>query len=170
MQARGATAPGFAGNILIGRGPDYAWTLTSASSDLIDTYVEKLCGGSRTKYRYKGRCRTMGTRRRGHDRGLRPRALPHDRPRPGDRATRKVDGKTVAVSRKRASYGQDVLWQLGFRDLTTGKVDSAQTLRDAMSTSPFTFNVGYADDRDIAMFSAGKLPVRDRRTDPRLPT
>ena len=39
-----------------------------------------------------------------------------------------------------------------------------------MSTSPFTFNVGYADDRDIAMYSAGKLPVRDRRIDPRLPT
>ena len=42
-----------------------------------------LCGGSRTKYRYKGRCRTMGTRRRGHDRRLRPRPLPHDRARPG---------------------------------------------------------------------------------------
>ena len=82
----------------------------------------------------------------------------------------KVDGRTVAVSRKRASYGLDVLWQLGFRDLTTGKVNSAQALREALSTSPFTFNVGYADDRDIAMFSAGRLPVRDRRTDPRLPT
>ena len=38
-QARGATAPGFAGNILIGRGQDYAWSLTSAGSDLIDTFV-----------------------------------------------------------------------------------------------------------------------------------
>ena len=82
----------------------------------------------------------------------------------------KVGGKTVAVSRKRASYGQDILWQLGFRDLTTGKVKSAATLRDAMATSPFTFNVGYADDRDIAMYSAGKLPKRDPRVDPRLPT
>ena len=45
-----------------------------------------------------------------------------------------------------------------------------QTLRDAMATSPFTFNVGYADDRDIAMYSAGKLPMRDSRVDPRLPT
>ena len=39
-----------------------------------------------------------------------------------------------------------------------------------MSTSPFTFNVGYADDRDIAMYSAGRLPKRDARVDPRLPT
>ena len=169
VQARGATAPGFAGNILIGRGPDYAWTLTSASSDLIDTYVEELCGGSRTKYRYKGRCKRMETLDAGTIEGsgrVRFRSTVHG-PVVG---YGKVDGKTVAVSRKRASYGLDVLWQLGFRDLTTGKVDSAQALRDALSTSPFTFNVGYADDRDIAMFSAGRLPVRDRRTDPRLPT
>jgi acyl-homoserine lactone acylase PvdQ len=169
VQARGATSPGFAGNILIGRGPDYAWTLTSASSDLIDTYVERLCGGSRTKYRYKGRCRTMRTLDAGTIEGagrVRFRSTVHG-PVIG---YGKVDGKTVAVSRKRASYGQDVLWQLGFRDLTTGKVDSARALRKAMSTSPFTFNVGYADDRDIAMYSAGKLPVRDRRVDPRLPT
>src|SRR3954452_11679718 len=82
----------------------------------------------------------------------------------------KVAGKTVAVSRKRASYGQDILWQLPFRALTTGKVTCAQTMRDAMAASPFTFNVGYADDRDIAMYSAGKLPKRDPRVDPRLPT
>jgi acyl-homoserine lactone acylase PvdQ len=44
FQARGATAPGFPGNILIGRGPDFVWSLTSAGSDLIDHYVETLCG------------------------------------------------------------------------------------------------------------------------------
>src|ERR1044071_4458254 len=81
----------------------------------------------------------------------------------------KVGGRTVAVSRKRASFGQDVLWQLGFRDLTTGKVKSAETFRRALASSPFTFNVGYADDKDIAMYSAGRLPVRPRSVDPRLP-
>ena len=81
----------------------------------------------------------------------------------------KVKGRTVAVSRKRASYGQDVLWQLAFRDLTVGKVRSAETFRDAFRDSPFTFNVGYADDQDIAMYSAGNLPVRPRSVDPRLP-
>ncbi len=169
VQARGATAPGFAGNILIGRGQDYAWSLTSAGSDLIDHYVETLCGGSRTRYLYKGRCRKMGTVDAGtiKDSGrVRFNTTVHG-PVIG---YAKVGGRTVAVSRKRASYGQDILWQLGFRDLTTGKVRSAATLRQAMSTSPFTFNVGYADDRDIAMYSAGRLPVRDRRVDPRLPT
>ena len=35
--------------------------------------------------------------------------------------------------------------------------------------SPFTFNVAYADDRDVAMFSAGRLPIRPRGVDPGLP-
>ena len=64
----------------------------------------------------------------------------------------------------------DILWQLAFRDLTIGKVRSAETFREAMASSPFTFNIGYADDRDIAMYSAGRLPLRDPRVDPRLPT
>src|SRR4051812_16462457 len=169
VQARGATAPGFAGNILIGRGQDYAWSLTSAGSDLIDNYVETLCGGSRTKYLFKGKCVRMGTVDAGTIKGA--GRVKFDTTVHGPvTGYAKVGGKTVAVSRKRASYGQDILWQLGFRDLTTGKVNSASALRDAMSTSPFTFNVGYADDRDIAMYSAGKLPKRDPRVDPRLPT
>ncbi|MDA0169926.1 penicillin acylase family protein [Solirubrobacter taibaiensis] len=167
-QARGATAPGFAGNILIGRGQDYAWTLTSAGSDLVDTYVETLCGGSRTKYRYNGRCRTMGRVDAGTIVGS-GRVVYRTTVHGPVVGYAKVGGRTVAVSRKRASYGQDVLWQLAFRDLTVGKVRSAATFRDAFRDSPFTFNVGYADDKDIAMYSAGNLPIRPRSVDPRLP-
>jgi acyl-homoserine lactone acylase PvdQ len=167
-QARGATAPGFAGNILIGRGQDYAWSLTSAGSDVVDTYVETLCGGSRTKYRYKGRCRTMGRVDAGTVKDV-GRIVYRTTVHGPVTGYAKVDGRTVAVSRKRASFGQDVLWQLGFRDLTTGKVRSAASFRAALASSPFTFNVGYADDRDIAMYSAGRLPVRPASVDPRLP-
>ena len=82
----------------------------------------------------------------------------------------KVDGTTVAVSRKRASYGQDILWQLGFRDLTTGKVDSAATLRDAMSDLA-SCRQRRATQRHNAIrhVVSGTLPVRNgsRR---RLPT
>src|SRR5204863_2515168 len=52
IDARGAAMPGGAGNILIGRGPDFAWSLTSAGSDTNDQFVETLCGGSSTKYKY----------------------------------------------------------------------------------------------------------------------
>ena len=42
---RGATSAPFPGYMLIGRGPDFAWTLTSAGADIIDQFVETLCGG-----------------------------------------------------------------------------------------------------------------------------
>ncbi len=58
---RGATSAPFPGYMLIGRGPDFATTLTSSSGDIIDQYAETLCGGSDQKYLYKGQCRTMGT-------------------------------------------------------------------------------------------------------------
>src|SRR5918997_729442 len=58
-QMRGIYSPAHPGNIFIGRGEDYAWSLTSAGTDNVDTFVETLCG-SDTRYRYKGRCRTMG--------------------------------------------------------------------------------------------------------------
>ena len=79
-------------------------------------------------------------------------------------------GKRVAIARKRASFGRDVLWQLPFRDATIGRISGTRSFAKAFARSPFTFNVGYADDRDIAMFSAGELPRRDPRVDPRLPT
>ena len=58
---RGATSAPFPGYMLIGRGADFATTLTSASGDLIDQYAETLCDGSDTKYEYQGSCRSMGT-------------------------------------------------------------------------------------------------------------
>ena len=57
-----------------------------------------------------------------------------------------------------------------FRRLSDEQVTGPKTLFAAAATSPFTFNVGYADDKHIAMVSAGLLPIRDPRVDPRLPT
>jgi len=169
IQARGAAMPGGAGNLLIGRGPDFAWSLTSAGSDTNDQFVETLCGRSRTTYRYKGRCRRMGFVNAGTIVGrgaVTYRTTVHG-PVLG---YARVRGKTVAISFQRSSRGKDVLWQLAFKRFTDGRVTGVRSFLRAAATSPFTFNVGYADDRDIAMYSTGLLPLRDRRTDPRLPT
>ena len=103
-QARGATAPGFAGNILIGRGQDYAWSLTSAGSDLIDP-TSRRSAAARARSTSTRAVPQDGPRRRGRDDGLRPDRLPDDRPRPGH-GLREGQGKTVAVSRQRASFGR----------------------------------------------------------------
>ena len=59
IDARGAAFPGISFYVLLGRGKDYAWSLTSSTSDLIDDYAEELCGDD-THYRYQGACREMG--------------------------------------------------------------------------------------------------------------
>ena len=81
-KARGATSAPFPGYILIGRREDFVWTLTSAGADIIDIYVETLCGGSDTKYLFRGQCRDMSHVQRRHAR--RPAGeLQPDGARPG---------------------------------------------------------------------------------------
>jgi Penicillin amidase len=161
VASRGVTAPGFPGYMLIGRGPDYAWSLTSAGSDVIDEYAETLCGGSDLKYMYKGRCRNMGFFDAGYINGT-----PHQEvtfhttvhgPVLGYATTQ---GRRVALTFKRSSRGKDVLWQLPFQDLTLGRVHDAKQFQRSMQQSPFTFNAGYVDDRHTAMYTTGLLPIR----------
>ena len=61
LDARGVAFPGLGFYLQIGRGPDYAWSATSATSDVIDQFAETLCGGDTVHYLYKGTCTPMGT-------------------------------------------------------------------------------------------------------------
>lgn len=167
LQWRGATSAPFPGYLLIGRGEDFATTLTSASADVIDQYVEKLCGGSDTMYRYKGKCRAMGDFDAGTLNGepVRFKTTVHG-PVVGY-AT--VDGERVAISSKRSSYGKDTLDLLYNRRLSNGQVDSPESFFKAAAKTPQTFNSFYIDDENIAEYTAGLLPIRDKRLDPGLP-
>ena len=87
FDVRGAMFPGIP-LVVIGRGRDFAWSATSSGADIVDQYVETLCGGDRLHYLYKGDCRAMGTFDAGTRRqrvGQAGARLPHDRPRPGRR-------------------------------------------------------------------------------------
>jgi acyl-homoserine lactone acylase PvdQ len=166
--ARGATSAPFPGYILIGRREDFVWTLTSAGADIVDVYVETLCDGSDTKYIYKGRCRSMTP----FDAGtLDGQNVSFNRTVHGPvvgYAT--VDGRRVAVSRKRSSYLLDGVDLLLFRRLTRGRVPNARAFINAASVSPQTFNTFYADHKRVAMVTTGRLPLRPRGVDSGLPT
>src|SRR5207253_6725192 len=60
IDARGASFPGLSMYVLLGRGKDFAWSATSANSDIVDQYVETLCGDD-THYLFRGECRAMTT-------------------------------------------------------------------------------------------------------------
>jgi acyl-homoserine lactone acylase PvdQ len=174
VDVRGATAAPFPGYMLIGRGPDFAWTLTSAGADDVDQFVETLCGGDDAHYVFKGQCRPMTSFDAGVLRGGADQA--------DQRVTflrtvhgpvvgyANVGGKRVAISSKRASYGRDTLDQLPFQDLTLGRVRSPQGFVQSFLRTPQTFNAFYADDRHIAEVTTGLLPLRSPDVDPGLPT
>ncbi len=167
LQWRGATSAPFPGYMLIGRGQDFATTLTSASSDIIDQYVERLCQGSDERYLYKGQCRAMGHFNAGTLNGEPVRFLTTVHGPVEGYAT--VNGQKVAISSKRSSYGRDVLDQIFFRRLSNGQVRSPSTFFQAAATTPQTFNSFYIDHKHIAMYTSGRLPIRPPSLDPGLP-
>ena len=169
IHVRGASSVPFPGYMLIGRGEDFGWTLTSAGADIIDTYVETLCGGSDLKYLYKGRCRDMERFDAG---SLNGKEIVFYRtvhgPVTGYAKTN--HGRRVALARKRSSYGRDTLDQLFFQDLARGRVHNVRQFFKAANQTPQTFNSFYADGRDIGMFTTGRLPLRAPGIDSGLPT
>jgi acyl-homoserine lactone acylase PvdQ len=181
IHARGAAFPGVSLYVLLGRARDYAWSATSSGSDNVDQYLERLCDPngrpatrSSTSYVHKGRCRPMTT----FDAGT----LGPGGGEPARRVTFRqtvhgpvtgtvtVGGRPYAVTSKRSTRGREVMSALGFADLNANRVRSAREFARIMGQVELTFNWHYADDRDIAFFSSGRLPIRPRNVDPSLPT
>jgi acyl-homoserine lactone acylase PvdQ len=173
IDARGAFFPGSGPYVQLGRGSDFAWSATSSGSDIVDHYVEQLCGND-TTYLYKGECRQMTTfdaGRLGAGGGEPAREIVfHETVHGPVIGYATVDGKRVAISRKRSTRGREAVNALAFADLNSNVVHSAKSFIDAVSGIELTFNWVYEDDRDIAMFSSGRLPERRHGVDPGLPT
>ncbi|MSO58055.1 MAG: hypothetical protein EXQ77_03330 [Thermoleophilia bacterium] len=172
--ARGAAFPGISFAVLLGRGADFAWSATSAGGDVVDQYVETLCDGATDRYLHLGVCRTMTAFDAGLIRGapgtpdVRVRWLETVHGPVGGYAT--VGGVKVAFTSKRSTRGRELLAAPFFFDLSTGAVRSQKQFAQGAARVELTFNWHYVDDRDIAVFTSGRLPVRPASVDPGLPT
>jgi acyl-homoserine lactone acylase PvdQ len=168
---RGALLPGLP-LVLVGRGPDFAWTVTSSRGDNIDTFAETLCGDDR-HYLYKGACREMTTLEAGT---LRSTGAPDQRltllqtVHGVVQGYATVKGRRIALAQERSTRGREVLSALGIYDLNTEQVMSARSFVKTVSRVEGMFNFFYTDDRDIAHVTTGRLPIRAPGTDPALPT
>jgi acyl-homoserine lactone acylase PvdQ len=179
IDVRGGVLPGIP-YVLIGRGPDYAWSATSANNDNVDQFLEELCNQdgtpatrSSTHYMYKGICRPMKTFFAG--------TLKATSTEPEKAVTFKetvhgpvsgtvtVQGKPYAVANLRSTRGREAT--AGFvGSALNGSIHSQKDFRKAAGSLGFTFNLFYVDHKDIAFFSAGRLPIRAPGTNPSLPT
>ena len=186
IDARGAAFAGVNLYVELGRGPDYAWSATSAGQDIIDTFALDLCepDGSTpttasTHYRFRGACEPIEVLQ--HTNSWQPtvadatprgsQTLRSERTKMGlvsGRAT--IRGKPVIYTRLRSTYQHEVDSALGFADFNDpSKMRDARDFQRAASRIGYTFNWLYADDRDIAYFNSGNNPQRAAGVNGQLP-
>jgi acyl-homoserine lactone acylase PvdQ len=178
--AEGASFPG-TGFIELGRGEDYAWSATSAGSDLTDQRLELICnphGGkvppTGTFYMFRGKCIPM-TNERFPDGTVGGALLTHKIHLTVHGVvqgwTTALGGKPVAVVNQRATYNHDVDSVIGFmRWGEPALTHSATSWMIGASKIDYTFNWFYVDSRNIAYYVSGLDPVRPSFVDPNLPT
>ncbi|MGW5644673.1 penicillin acylase family protein [Saccharopolyspora sp. NPDC003752] len=186
ISSKGASFAGLSFYTLLGRGQDYAWSATTASQDMIDSYAVELCepdGRPATKdsnfYRFRGECLPMQTVERknawqpnlGDNTPQGSYRLVSFRTRYGPvthRAT--VDGQPVAFARARSTFLHEVDSIIGFQKFNDpGAITSAADFQRAAHDINYTFNWFYADATDTAYFNSGANVVRKPDVDPSMP-
>jgi acyl-homoserine lactone acylase PvdQ len=163
LDARGVTPPGLP-LVGIGRNDHIAWGLTSGLTDDDDLYAERLAGKER--YRFKGKVRRMKCRTETFE-----VAGERDVKR---RLCRTVHGPVQATSRGTAWARRYATWQhemdtlVGLAELN--EADTVQQAGRALNKVSWNENTMLADDQgNISWYHPGRLPIRPKRWDERLP-
>ena len=182
---RGPAVPGASALVPLGRGADYAWTLTTGYSDAVDTRVELLCdpkGGEATMesnaYMFKGECREMESREETFV--VKPTpvdpGMPREETRTIYRTTHgpvfqrgKVKGKPVAFVKQRFFWKKEIDSIPAFYRWNT-QVDDLADFKAAARNFTMSFNSFYVDSDDTAYFHVGFYPKRTPGSHPSLPT
>ena len=202
FDARGASFPGTNFIVELGHGPDYAWSATSAGTDNIDQFVERLCNPqsadplqnvdpASTYYMHDGACTAMqertvtetalptaSTLAGGNPSDNMPRQITFtiERTVHGpvlDRTTALVGGVDVpvAISTERSTFMHEADSIYGFGAFNDpALMQNAQQFEQAAAQIQYTFNWFYIDNRDIAYYQSGLLPIRAAGVSPDLPT
>ncbi|MER7076785.1 Acyl-homoserine lactone (AHL) acylase PvdQ [Saccharopolyspora kobensis] len=186
ISSKGASFAGLSFYTLLGRGQDYAWSATTASQDMIDTYAVELCepdGSPATvdsnAYRFRGECVPMQQVERQN--AWKPN-LGDNTPEGSYRLVSfrtgygpvthrgTVGGKPVAFALARSTFLHEVDSIIGFQKFNDpGAITSAQDFQRAAHDINFTFNWFYADADDTAYFNSGANVVRKPVVDPSMP-
>ncbi len=185
--AEGASFPGTNFLVELGRGADYAWSATSAGTDIVDQRLERVCNPSGGPpdpegkfYEFKGQCLAMVHQTFTETAVTKPAGtgapvvIKHEiyKTRHGVvQGWTKSGGRPVAVVNQRSTFDHELDSAVGFlRWNQPSQTHDAESWFKGAEGIGYTFNWFYADDRDIAYYLSGKDPIRPSNVDPNLPT
>ncbi|MDQ3955067.1 MAG: penicillin acylase family protein [Actinomycetota bacterium] len=181
---RGPAVPGASALIPLGRGADYAWSLTTGYSDAVDVRAELLCHpkGKEVKkssrhYMFKGKCTKMESREESFfvKPSLADPGLPDSTTRTFHRTVHgpvftrgTVDDKPVAFVKQRFFWKKELDSLPSFYRWNTS-IDSLSDFAKAARDFTMSFNTVYADAKHIGYFHVGMYPKRAKGVHPALP-
>ncbi|MEV4756211.1 penicillin acylase family protein [Micromonospora sp. NPDC049559] len=187
ISARGAAFAGVNLYVLLGRGRDYAWSATSSTHDITDTYALPLCttdGSAPTlasnRYLYRGQCLAM--EELSHVNSWKPTTADGTpagsyrivawRTRLGLVAWRgTVGGRPYAFAQLRSTYRHEADSAIGFQLFNDpAAMGSAAAFLDAANQVEYAFNWFYVNSTESAYFNSGLNPIRPAGANPNLPT
>ncbi|MFY9614881.1 MAG: penicillin acylase family protein [Candidatus Dormiibacterota bacterium] len=191
--ARGASFPGTSFIVELGRGQDYAWSATSADTDVVDQRLLEMCPNQGTApdnkyYKLNGACVKMDYHDDVETALTKPGGmgviitLHHAiyRNNPADPVQGVVLGFTktpgaqpidVAIVSQRSTYQHELDSAEGFlRWQHPSLTHDAQSWQEGAAKIGYTFNWFYADNQDIAYYVSGHDPIRPSNLDATLPT
>jgi acyl-homoserine lactone acylase PvdQ len=189
IAVRGGALPGLGPYVVVGRGADDAWTVTTAQGDNTDVFAERLCepGGGRATtasvhYRRGGRCVPLEVRDAplawdpgpadllGGTTAAPYRATLHtERSAHGPIIARgTVRGRPVAWALARSTYRHELETAIALMRFNEGLAGPRDFQRAAARVTG-SYNWFYADARHIAYLQSGWYPRRARGASPDLP-
>ncbi|MBF9130975.1 penicillin acylase family protein [Plantactinospora sp. S1510] len=186
ISARGAAFAGVNLYVLLGRGQDYAWSATSSSHDITDTYALPLCtvdGSTPTlasnHYRYRGQCLAM--EEISHVNSWRPTVADSTPAGSYTMIARRtklglvgwrgtVAGAPHAFTQLRSTYRHEADSAIGFQLFNDpAAMGSAAQFITAAAEVEYAFNWFYVNADESAYYNSGLNPVRAAGANPNLP-
>lgn len=172
-------APG----IVVGRTPEFAWTVTTSRGDMVDTISVELDPNDRYRYRWDGDWHEFAIEEYTHepnlwggivDGNMSPETVTQEVAYVEQEGTRMPvvaynEEANIAYVRRTASRMLEL--DGAFMWAEVGRANNQAEFEESFSEFPFGFNYHYIDDEGIAYYQTGRLPQRGSAgvADPRFP-
>ncbi len=168
-------------SVVVGRTPEFAWTVTTAGDPMTERIAVELDPDDRYRYRWDGAFHEFVTEEYVHRPNLwagltegetGPEEVRQEVAYVEQEGTRMPvveysPAANVAIVERVATRMQELEGAFMWADL--GRASNREEFEASLSEFPFGFNFHYVDDEGIAYYRTGKLPDRTTEADPRFP-